>query len=283
MTKRAMKTYASLPIQHTLPFAVEVYPPQGEAQGTIIYFHGGGFLCGEASDLPEPYLDLIQAAGYALVACAYPLAPENTLADILDVSEAFLRWFEGQGADSLGVPENYTLFGRSAGAYLALALASRDWSRPEALVSFYGYSQLTDATFRVPSPYYRNFKAVPESLIQTLTQDEPVLSRPLSTGYSLYLYARQSGRWLALLGLDRKGAKALSISDEALAHCPKTFLAAGLEDPDIPVRQSQQLAKKLPQAKSQFIPVREHDFDRTQIEALGLPLYREMLAWLAEN
>ena len=52
-----------------------VHAIEGFSNGcAIVYYHGGGFLYGERGDLPEPYIDMITAAGYTLVAVDYPLA-----------------------------------------------------------------------------------------------------------------------------------------------------------------------------------------------------------------
>ena len=129
---------------YTIPFQghelhARVFRPAAPAIGRIFYLHGGGLVFGEPDDLPLCYVNLFLNAGYELISLDYPLAPEQRLAVILDAVHAgvmgMLEILEhGAGsADSSTETDSasgashipYYLFGRSAGAYLALMEAKR--------------------------------------------------------------------------------------------------------------------------------------------------------------
>ena len=129
---------------YTIPFQghelhARVFRPAAPAIGRIFYLHGGGLVFGEPDDLPLCYVNLFFNAGYELISLDYPLAPEQRLAVILDAVHAgvmgMLEILEhGAGsADSSTETDSaseashipYYLFGRSAGAYLALMEAKR--------------------------------------------------------------------------------------------------------------------------------------------------------------
>lgn len=103
---------------------VTVYRPtaSNDARRIVFYLHGGGLVYGERDDLPSPYVRAITDAGSTLVCADYPLAPETALPDIVDALYETWRT-EVAGPIERGECIDYLLFGRSAGAYLALLLA----------------------------------------------------------------------------------------------------------------------------------------------------------------
>ena len=58
----------------------------------VLYFHGGGLLCGTRDDLPLPYIRELNAQGYDLICFDYPLAPESSLAEIHEAVYGCLTW-----------------------------------------------------------------------------------------------------------------------------------------------------------------------------------------------
>ena len=101
-------------------------------KAVLLYFHGGGLLYGNREDLPEKHLHTFTEKGYVIAAMDYPLAPAVTLPGILeDVLDSVNRYEEVLTAAGLVTEDGtqnafmpgvipYFLWGRSAGAYLAL-------------------------------------------------------------------------------------------------------------------------------------------------------------------
>ncbi|MDY4042038.1 MAG: alpha/beta hydrolase [Collinsella sp.] len=262
----------------------------------VVYLHGGGFLYGERDDLPAPYVRQITEAGHALVTLDYPLAPECPLPEIIDAA------WKGLGSVVREVlPEldctSYVLFGRSAGGYLALALAARAVREggdavpaPVAIWDFYGYHDLTEAFVSEPSPHYRAMPEVGRAVADRLA-GEPgssagggpyVLTGPKATRFGLYVHARQSGRWLELLGIDEHAAVELSLSHADIARLPPVFIAASTGDADVPLGVSKRLARAAPRARMHQVYYLEHDFDRDTGNPAGREAYAAALTFTAE-
>lgn len=253
----------------------------------LIYLHGGGLLYGERDDLPQAYLDLICAAGYTLFCLDYPLAPEAPLRLIRDALMDCLRQITQDAMEERGLTA-YALFGRSAGAYLALLLAKCVRSepglpQPAAVISLYGYCDLTADFVWQPSAHYLGLPRVDRSCVGRLKDGLVVTAGPKALRFSLYVYARQTGLWAQLLGLpDKEAARACSLSDENLAALPPLFVAASTGDEDVPYAASRGMARRVPHARMKTVYYLEHDFDRDTTNPAGRETYEELLAWLDE-
>ena len=140
---------------------VTVYRPtaSNDARRIVFYLHGGGLVYGERDDLPSPYIRAITDAGSTLVCADYPLAPETALPDIVDALYETWRT-EVAGPIERGECIDYLLFGRSAGAYLALLLAreirlrDQNLPQPAGIMSFYGYYNLGEPWVSEPASAY---------------------------------------------------------------------------------------------------------------------------------
>jgi len=100
-------------------------PAQGEPRGTVLFFHGGGFVVGSLDSHALITAQLAVDTGLAVIAVDYRLAPEHrapaALEDCLAVTRAArdaVRW----PFDSCARP--LTLAGDSAGGNLAAAVAT---------------------------------------------------------------------------------------------------------------------------------------------------------------
>lgn len=264
---------------------------------SVLYFHGGGLLCGTRDDLPSQYLEMFTAQGYDVYCFDYPLAPESTIGQIHDAAASYLKWFLKQA----GGP--YFLFGRSAGAYLALYLAHTarlaKLPAPVGILSFYGYPGLQVPEFSRPSPYYNKLLSMNDSIVDRLTDKSgrPVTYGPLKDRYLLYVYARQTGKWLELMmgreqtemvqeslvpaGTAQDALSRYSLTPEDLALLPPAFLTASSTDQDVPFGCSKRMARQIP--GSSFHPVYnlEHDFDRETSRPEGREAYAQALKWMA--
>ncbi|GIH99522.1 alpha/beta hydrolase [Planobispora takensis] len=114
---------------------VRIYRPY-QAQGAVIWLHGGGFVMGDL-DTEHPWAArLAGACGAVVISVAYRLAPENRFPAALDDAYAVLTWTAEHAAE-LGVgPERIAVGGHSAGAGLAAATALRARDRQGPPIRF---------------------------------------------------------------------------------------------------------------------------------------------------
>ena len=83
------------------------------------------------------------------------LAPQARLAAILEDIEAAYKWVYQEGNTLFGIdPDRIAIVGHSSGGYLTLMAGIRLSPRPRALVSFYGFGNMTgDWTVKPSSSY----------------------------------------------------------------------------------------------------------------------------------
>jgi acetyl esterase len=104
--------------------AVRIYRPY-QAQGAIVWLHGGGFVMGDL-DTEHPWAArLAGAAGAVVVSVGYRRAPEHRFPAAVEDADAALAWTAAQAA-TLGIdPGRIAVGGHSAGGGLAAAVALR--------------------------------------------------------------------------------------------------------------------------------------------------------------
>lgn len=272
------------PFQNENLQATFYQPTNTDLKTVLLYFHGGGFVFGSRQDLPVPYLEKLTKNGIAILAVDYPLAPETKLPAILDVTKQITKWFVDDFLPEHEI-DNYFIMGRSAGSFLALAngvYTEELTTRPLGIISLYGYFQLNEASFGVPSRHYLQYPKVKDQVIAAQIKEEPLFEADDQNRYLVYLAARQTGDWSQLFLEKPKQKNELSIKREKIKALPPLFLSASTNDPDVPSRQSRQLANLHDQATLHLVDHGEHDFDRSQINTLGLELYNKMMAWMLD-
>ncbi len=256
----------------------------------LFYIHGGGMLYGERDDLPQPYVRMILDAGYTLISADYPLAPEASLPRAIESLTA--TWTEHVGgALEDGQYRAWCLFGRSAGANLALLL-QRELARqgaiaPLGILDFYGYHDLTDPALSAPAKAYLTLPEVTRSQVDAIAgkHDEPPTTGAKALRWSLYVYARQhEGSWLRMMGLDDPAeAERWSLSSGDIAALPPLFITASTGDADVPIKQSKTLWRAAPHAVMHQVYYLEHDFDRDISNPAGREAYEKALAFLQKH
>ncbi|MGB4610656.1 MAG: alpha/beta hydrolase [Saccharofermentanales bacterium] len=248
-------------------------------KSTIIYFHGGGFLYGRNNDLPEEYISLFIENGFRIISCTYLLAPDYR------IDQSFLSAKEQVDAllsDKDDKP--YFIFGRSAGAYLALKLGSLHRDIFSGIIALYGYANFKDIAFQTPNKYYLAHQRIQDSTFQSIMAKRPLSVDDHPSRYLIYIYARQKGIWLDVLSQNNRALfDDLDLSKKELRQLPPTFLAIATDDRDVPFRHYKLTRKEIPDSELHLIESNVHDFDRTDIENLGLPLYRKMMNWLHKH
>jgi monoterpene epsilon-lactone hydrolase len=105
-----------------------ILPDGGDASRLIIYYHGGGFFLFSAHTYRVTTTNLARAAGIAVFAPDYRLAPENPAPAAHDDAFGVYQWALKQGYSA----DKIALSGDSAGGNLALAtvLHARDAGLP---------------------------------------------------------------------------------------------------------------------------------------------------------
>lgn len=261
-------------------------PLKKEYKATILYFHGGGFIFGHKDDLPKPYIELFAQNGYGILAVDYPLSPEIKLPTIIESTNFITNWMTNDFMSNLE-NNNYFIMGRSAGAFLALSnglYAQEQLANPPlGIISLYGYFNLNDASFSVPSRHYLQYPKINEQSIRNLIKNEPVTTDLNHDRFPIYLSSRQNGNWMELILNPIKDKKKYSLNQDQLKKLPDLFVASATLDPDVPSRQSRQLANTHPNTTLHLVKINEHDFDRTHINEHGLQLYNEIINWLNEK
>jgi acetyl esterase len=134
---------------HTVPadpdVAVRSYRPH-QAQGAIVWLHGGGFVMGDL-DTEHPWAARVAgAAGAVVVSVGYRRAPEHRFPAALEDAYAALAW-TAEHASELGVdPGRIAVGGHSAGAGLAAAVAlrARDQQGPTICFQLLNQPELDD-------------------------------------------------------------------------------------------------------------------------------------------
>jgi acetyl esterase len=106
-----------------VPVPVRIYVPTA-ATGTVLFFHGGGFVMGTLDLEQRRCLHWAAHAGVAVVSVGYRLAPEHPYPAAVDDGEAVLAWLR-DGPAGLASHRPLVVAGSSAGGCLAATLAAR--------------------------------------------------------------------------------------------------------------------------------------------------------------
>lgn len=162
-------------------------------------------------------------------------------------------------------------------------MACNQKAQLKGLIAFYGYFNLNEAAFNVPSRHFLQYPKVSPTTVQNLIRRQPLVEAPMDERYPIYMAARQAGNWKDYLLKEGGSLKDYSLTTADLKTLPPTFITVATEDPDIPVRQSKLLHKTAPKSVLHLVDSNEHDFDRTQLKSLGLPIYRQLVSWLDDH
>ena len=144
----------------------------------ILHIHGGGFVVGNLDTELASVVRMAREGPAVVVSVDYRLAPEHRFPAALDDCFAALEWLHSEARD-LGVDrERVALYGGSAGAGLAAAVAllARDRGGPPLCFQFLSQPELDD---RLETPSMQAFV------------DTPIWNRPSA-----------ANSWLHYLGPD---------------------------------------------------------------------------------
>ena len=125
--------------------AVRIYRPD-QAQGAIVWLHGGGFVMGDLDTEHPAATRLADGSGAVVISVGYRRAPEHRFPAALDDAYAVLLWTAEHAAE-LGVdPARIAVGGHSAGAGIAAAVAlrARDEQGPPICYQLLNQPELDD-------------------------------------------------------------------------------------------------------------------------------------------
>jgi len=105
--------------------ALRVLVPQPRPRGVIVYFHGGGWVCGSIEQYDALGRKLAACTGCAVVLVEYRLAPEHPFPAAIDDAWVATVWASEQLARLAGVAQPLVVAGDSAGGNLAAVIAQR--------------------------------------------------------------------------------------------------------------------------------------------------------------
>ena len=139
------------------PVPTRLYRPEaGGPLPLLVYFHGGGWVLGGLASHDVVCRSLANAAGCAVLAIDYRLAPEHTFPAAVDDCYAAAAWAVGHAASLGADPARVAIGGDSAGGNLTAVVAqlARDRGGPPLRFQLLVYPA-TDANTDTPS-YHEN-------------------------------------------------------------------------------------------------------------------------------
>ena len=277
----------------------DVYRKPGkEVRPGIIWIHGGALIFGSRTSIADTQLTLYLNAGYTVISIDYRLAPETKLPEIISDIEDAHSWVVSKGPDLFNVdPDHIGVIGHSAGGYLTLMAGFRAQPTPKALVSFYGYGDISGPWYSEPDSFYNlqpaiekdiAYKAVGDSIVSYAPWKSPTYIRG-----QFYLYCRQNGLWpLKVSGHDPQKEPAWFKPYEPIQNVsgryPPTILLHGETDTDVPFRQSAMMSVEFEKQGIPYELVTDpawgHGFDgRNRDDTSVKEAFEKILSFLEEH
>lgn len=241
-------------------------------KGTIIYIHGGGFIYGNRDDLTKNHIDKFTNSGFNIFSIDYRLAPETkfskTLEDVIDGINYYIK-----NQENFSNSSKFYLFGRSAGAFLAIlsTFSNKLLKIPEKIISFYGYGLLEEYWLKNPSKHYLKYPLVNKDSLHF--EDIEISFGNINKRYPIYLYSRQKGNWIKLISglsvddfIKKYNIRAKLKNFNKNNDIPKILLSHSKFDNDVPYEESVKLSSLFDdyniENKLITVSYRQHDFDR---------------------
>jgi acetyl esterase/lipase len=252
----------------------------------ILWIHGGALIFGSRHWLKSEQCNFYLQAGYNVISIDYRLAPETPLDEIIrDLQDAW-AWIRLRGPELFNIdPQKMAVVGHSAGGYLTLMAGICLEPKPGALISFYGYGNISGDWYAAPDPFYRQGRLISREEAFSVISDSVVCSTPGEDQWKprlnlFYIYCRQQGLWpLLVTGHDPRKESRWFDQYEPLpqitADYPPTLLLHGRVDTDVPFEQSEKMyaALNLAGVPCRFIEQSDwgHGFDGAGLknEAVG--------------
>jgi acetyl esterase/lipase len=241
--------------------------PGDEVRSVILWIHGGALIFGNRSSVRQHQLQRYLQAGYVVVSVDYRLAPETKLPEIIEDLRDAHRWVREKGPELFRIdPDRVALVGDSAGGYLTLMGGFCLKPRPKALVSFYGYGDITGNWTSRPNPHYLTWDRVEKEEAYKVVGGKVLSGSPIFPRVTFYNYCRQNGLWpkeVAAVDPDTEPEKLERFCPVRYVtkEYPPTLLLHGDKDTDVPFEESMRMAAALKrhQVPHQLITMRNYD------------------------
>ncbi len=123
-----------------LRLRADVYrTPDNIVRPALLWIHGGALIMGNRQGLDQVQADKYLSAGYTIIAIDYRLAPQAKLPQIIEDLEDAHRWVRTVGPKLFRIDPNRVA---------------------KAVVSFYGYGDITGAWYSRPDPFHNRQPSV---------------------------------------------------------------------------------------------------------------------------
>jgi acetyl esterase/lipase len=233
----------------------DVYGADGRARKpVVIWIHGGALISGSRKSVSGRFhLELLKQ-GFVVVSIDYRLAPETKLPDIIEDLRDAHRWVRESGPKLFQIdPERLAVAGGSAGGYLTEMSGFCVNPRPRALVSYYGYGDITLPWYSRPDPFYLKQPLVTkEEALRSVGTAALAEPPAMNQRGRFYLYCRQQGIWPKQVGghdpdTESKWFDRYCPIRNVSAKYPPVMLIHGTADTDVPYDESKRMDEKLTQ------------------------------------
>lgn len=212
----------------------------------ILWLHGGAFIWGSRNRINADQLARYVKEGFVVVAIDYRLAPETKLPAILEDLKDAHEWIRKAGPALFQAdPDRIIVVGHSAGGYLALMAGSVLTPSPRALVSFYGYGDISGNWCNQPDAYYSQQSTVSREAARQAIGNGILTEASHEARWPFYLYCRQQGRWAKEVVGEPADVERFCPIRHVTRAFPPTLLLHGNKDTDVPYEESVRMAKKL--------------------------------------
>jgi acetyl esterase/lipase len=225
--------------------------PGNDVRPVLLWIHGGALIFGNRSSVAQHQLQRYLQAGYVVVSVDYRLAPETKLPGIIEDLQDAYRWVREKGPELFRIDrDRVALVGDSAGGYLTLMGGFCLKPRPKALVSFYGYGDITGTWTSRPDPHYLKEDRVEKEEAYKVVGGKALSGSPIVPRVTFYTYTRQNGLWpkeVAALDPDTEPEKLERFCPvrNVTKEYPPTLLLHGDKDTDVPFEESVRMAEAL--------------------------------------
>lgn len=140
------------------PISARLYRPpstNGVAPGIAVYFHGGGFVLGDADAYDSQSRVIAMRSRCLILFPEFRLAPEHPFPAALDDAIAAVEWAAEHAAELGADAERLAVMGDSGGANLAtnVAIAARDRGRPPIALQYLLYPWVDARPYRTTGTY----------------------------------------------------------------------------------------------------------------------------------
>ncbi len=243
-----------------VPLNMEVYQPSKVGKyPAIVFIYGGAWQNGNSSVNPE-FNRYMAARGYTVFAIDYRHAPQYKFPAQLDDVRFALNFIRDRATEYEADTDKMVLFGRSAGAHLAMLAAYEPDAPPiRAVVNYYGPVNLTQGYNEPPNPDPINSRAVLQAFLGGSPQQLPKLYQTASP------------------------------INYVKPNLPPTLLIYGSRDHVVEARFGRQMYNKLRDQNTAVfleIPWAEHSFDAIfngVSNQLALYYTERFIAWAVNN